>query len=244
MSQTSRRTKVWVWSIVLALFAGAAWFTFDTLRSSVQPFSVLSDPFPQEHHRPQGPDGRRSAVNFMVIGQAQGEHQTLSIFHLADGRRRVDVLNFPAGSSHISNLEDVAGTVAEVEQLTAARMEHVMLWDLEFMAEFELTGLSVDELGLDLTSLSADQVWSYVLQETFSVQDAGQLRSVAESLTPYIAADQHLDAGRIADLSKSLRYVSPSNVSSCVLPDPIEGAEYQRLLDYFKNGNRRCAELF
>src|SRR5699024_5740516 len=54
MATASRRTRISVWVIVLALFAGAAWFAFNTIRASVQPLGVLADPFPEEESRPEG----------------------------------------------------------------------------------------------------------------------------------------------------------------------------------------------
>ena len=245
MAAASRRTKFWVWGLVLALFAGAAWFAYSTLRASFQPLGVIADPFPTETQRPEGSDAPRGPVNFLVFGEAAGEHQTLSVFHLADGRRRVDILNFPREFTAVTDIQDIPGTVGEVEALTGARMEHVMRWDLEFLTQLETAPGAAAAVLTDPTALSADDVWQSVLQETLSVQDAGQLNTLASTLTSYVDADAALDTGRLTDLAKSLRHVSPDNVTSCVLPEELTDQQHRALRGYFATGSpRQCAELF
>src|SRR5699024_4523569 len=133
MATASRRKTIWVWVIVLVVFAGAVWVAVSTIRSSLHPLEVLEDPFPDEDARPGASWQSRGPVNFLVVGQGGSSAQTLSIFRLADGRRRIDVVNFPAGTRLVTNLDDVEATLVEVEELTGARMEHVMLWDLDFL---------------------------------------------------------------------------------------------------------------
>ena len=245
MAAASRRKTIWVWVIVLALFAGAAWVAYTTIRSSLQPLTVLQDPFPDEEHRPEASDEHRSAVNFLVFGEAADSVQTLSIFHLADGRRRIDVVNFPTETAHVSNIDDAAATVAEVEELTGARMEHVMLWDLEFMTELEDAPLSAEEFLENPDALPAEEVWSSVLQEALDTSDPGRLNTLANALTPYVAADQDLDTGRITELAKSLRHVPAENIDSCTLPEELSGGQQADLVEYFATGQpTRCAELF
>ena len=245
MATASRRTRISVWVIVLALFAGAAWFAFNTIRASVQPLGVLADPFPEEESRPEGSDEARGPVNFLVFGQAQSTPQTLSIFHLADGRRRIDILNFPQDTTEISDLEDIPGTVEEVETLTDARMEHVMLWDLEFLVELEAGQVSPEEIAMDPDMYDADTVWTTVLEEALNVRDPGQLNSLASALTPYVTADAQLNTGRITDLARSIRHVSPENVASCMLPAEFDVVTQDALQRYFEEGTPRwCAELF
>ena len=245
MAQASRRTKIWVWVITLTLFIGAAVFTVNTLRTSVQPLGVLDDPFPSEELRPAGSDATRGAVNFLVFGEAATTHHTLSIFHLAEGRRRIDVLNFPPESAHLTDIQDIAGTVQEIEALTDARMEHVMRWDLEFLAEWESTTISAQEVTLYPDAFDADTVWATALQEALDIRDPGQLNTLASTLTPYVDADAGLNTGRITDLARSLRHVSPDNIASCVLPEELSAAERDGLTRYFSQGTPRwCAELF
>ncbi|NWN87459.1 MAG: hypothetical protein HLX51_02790 [Micrococcaceae bacterium] len=245
MAAASRRKTVWVWVIVLALFAGAAWVAYSTIRSTLQPLAVIDDPFPEEKHRPEASDEHRSAVNFLVFGEAADSVHTLSVFHLADGRRRIDVVNFPTQSAHVSNIDDAAATVAEVEDLTGARMEHVMLWDLEFMAELEDAQVTAEELLANPEALQAQDVWSSVLQEALDTRDPGRLNSMASALTPYVAADQDLDTGRITELAKSLRHVPAENIASCTLPEELSGTQQADLVEYFATGEpTRCAELF
>lgn len=245
MAETSRRTKMVVWGIVLALFAGAAWFTFSTLRSSVQPFGVLANPFPAEEQRPEGSAARRGAVNFLVFGEVNSTNQTLSIFHLAEGRRRIDVISFPADSTAVTDIQDIAGTLVEVEELTGARMEHVMRWDLRFLTQLESSPIRhADELAANPQALNADDVWTTALQEALSIADPGQLRTLATSLTPYIDADEHLDTGRITELAKSLRYVAPSSVETCLLPAQLSDVERNRLGRFFRpETTGRCTEV-
>lgn len=234
-----------VWTIVVALFAGAAWFAISTIRSGMQPLGVLDDPFPDEQSRPEGSDQARGAVSFLVFGEAASAHQTLSIFHLADGRRRIDTLNFPSDSIEISDIQDIAGTVAEVETLTGARMEHVMRWDLEFLAELESAPVTAEEVMMTPEALDADTVWTAVLQEALDVDDANQLKDVATTLTPYVSADAELDTGRITDLARSLRHVDPTNVGSCVLPGEFNEIDRQAIVKYFEEGTPTwCAEVF
>lgn len=245
MAVPSRRTKLWVWGLVLALFAGAAWFAFSTLRASFQPLGVIPDPFPAEEHRPEGSDAARGPVNFLVFGEAAGEHQTLSIFHLADGRRRIDIMNFPRDSADVTDLQDVAGTVREIEELTQARMEHVMRWDLEFLTQLETAPGAAAAVLTDPSALSADDVWTAVVQETLAVRDASELKALTSSLTPYIDADGGLDTGRITDLARSLRHVSPENVTSCMVPEQLTKQQRSALQRYFRTGNPgRCERLF
>lgn len=245
MAAPSQRTKFLVWGIVLALFAGAAWFAVSTLRSSFQPLAVLDDPFPEEQLRPEGSDAARGPVNFLVFGQAASEHQTLSIFHLADGRRRIDIVNFPRDFSQLTDLQDIATTVSDIEELTGARMAHVMRWDLEFLTQLETAPGAAAAKLTEPTALSADDVWTSVLQDTLAVRDAGELNTLASSLTPYVAADGGLDTGRITDLARSLRHISPDNVTSCVLPEELTDPQRLALQRYFKTGSpRQCAELF
>lgn len=245
MATATRRTRIWVWVIVLALFAGAAWVAFNTIRSSMQPLGVLDDPFPEEEIRPEGSDEARGPVNFLVFGQADSTPQTLSIFHLADGRRRIDILNFPQASVEISDIEDIEGTVHEVEDLTQARMEHVMLWDLEFLAELETGPISHEDIVANQELFDADTVWTTVLQEALDVRDAGQLNTLASSLTPYVTADAQLNTGRITDLARSIRHVSPDNIASCTLPAEFDVVSQDALQNYFAEGLPRwCAELF
>ncbi|HEY4557350.1 MAG TPA: hypothetical protein VIG82_04075 [Enteractinococcus sp.] len=245
MAAASRRTKIWVWVIVLALFAGAAWFAISTLRASVQPLEVLDDPFPAEEVRPEAADGGRSAVNFLVFGEAASSHQTLSIFHLAEGRRRIDILNFPQDSADITDILDIPTTVQQVEDLTQARMEHVMLWDLEFLAELESAPISAEEVAKHPEAFDADAVWTTVLQEALDVQDPGQLTTLASTLTPYVAADSGLNTRRMTDLARSLRHISPENIGSCELPQDLTSAQQAGLVEYFASGTPRwCAELF
>ncbi len=245
MAEASRRTKIWVWVIVLTLFAGAAIFAINTLRSSMQPLGVLDDPFPEEQVRPGGSEADRGAVNFLVFGEVAATHQTLSIFHLAEGRRRIDIVNFPSDSAHLSNIQDVPGTVQEVEDLTQARMEHVMLWDLEFLTELETAALTAEDITANAEMFDADAVWTTVLQEALDIRDPGQLNTLAAALTPYVAADAGLNTGRITDLARSLRHVSPDNIASCELPAELSAAEQDALTRYFDQGSPRwCAELF
>ncbi len=245
MAAASRRTKFIVWGVVLALFAGGAWFAYSTLRASFQPLGVIANPFPTDTQRPAGSDAPRGPVNFLVFGQAAGQHQTLSVFHLADGRRRVDIVNFPRNFAQVTDIQDIPGTVSEIEALTGARMEHVMRWDLEFLTRLETAPGAAAAVLTDPTALDADDVWQSVLQETLSVQDAGQLRTLASTLTPFVDADAQLDTGRITDLAKSLRHVSPENVSSCVLPEALTDQEQAKLQRFFETGGpRRCAEMF
>ena len=234
-----------MWVIVLALFAGAAWFAFSTIRASVQPLGVIDDPFPAEEVRPEGSDEARGPVNFLVFGEAQSTPQTVSIFHLADGRRRIDILNFPPDSAEISDIADIAGTVEEVETLTNARMEHVMLWDLEFLVELEAGPVSPEEIAINPETYDADTVWITVLQEAVDIGDPGQLNSLASALTPYVAADAQLNTGRITDLARSIRHVSPENIASCTLPEAFDVVSQDALQRYFAEGTPRwCAELF
>ncbi|GAA4478825.1 hypothetical protein GCM10023190_20870 [Enteractinococcus fodinae] len=245
MAEASRRTKIWVWVIVLTLFAGAALFAVNTLRSSMQPLGVLNDPFPDEQARPGGSEAARGAVNFLVFGEAAATHQTVSIFHLAEGRRRIDIVNFPSDSAHLSNIQDVPGTVQEVEDLTQARMEHVMLWDLEFLTELESAAVTAEAITADPEAFDADTVWTMVLQEALDIRDPGQLNTLAATLTPYVAADAGLNTGRITDLARSLRHVSPDNIASCELPTELSAAEQDALARYFDQGTPRwCAQLF
>ena len=245
MAAASRRTKFWVWGIVLALFAGAAWFAYSTLRASFQPLGVIADPFPTETQRPEGSDAPRGPVNFLVFGEAAGQHQTLSIFHLADGRRRVDIVNFPRDFASVTDIEDIPTTVSEVEVLTGARMEHVMRWDLEFLTQLETAPGAAAAVLTDPTALDADDVWQSVIQETLNVQDAGQLNALASTLTPFVDADAQLDTARITDLARSLRHVSPDSVTSCVLPEALTDQQQASLKRYFTTGTpRQCAELF
>lgn len=245
MATASRRTKIWVWVIVLALFAGATWVAVSTIRASVQPLGVVADPFPDEDTRPESSEEARGPVNFLVYGTVDATPQTLSIFHLADGRRRIDILNFPQNSSDISDLSDVAGTVQEVETLTAARMEHVMMWDLAFLAELEAGPVSPDELASNPEIYDAETVWTTVLQEALDIRDPGQLNTLASSLTPYVDADAQLNTGRITDLARSIRHVSPDNIGSCTLSESLDVVAQDALQRYFEDGAPRwCAELF
>ena len=245
MAVASRRMRIWLWVIVLALFAGAAWFSYSTIRASLQPLGVLDDPFPEEKLRPEGSDAARGPVNFLVIGQAQSTPQTLSIFHLADGRRRIDIINFPHQMSEISEIEDISGTIQEVEALTGARMEHVMLWDLEFLVELEAGPISPKEIAINPETYDAETVWTTVLQEALDIRDPGQLNTLASALTPYVAADAQLDTGRITDLARSIRHVSAENVASCTLPAEFSMVDQDALQRYFKEGTPRwCADLF
>lgn len=245
MAEASRRTKIWVWVIVLTLFAGAALFAVKTLRSSMQPLGVLNDPFPDEQVRPDGAETERGAVSFLVFGEAAATHQTLSIFHLAEGRRRIDIVNFPSDSAHVSNIQDVAGTVQEVEDLTRARMEHVMLWDLEFLTELESAAVTSEDVTANAEAFDADAVWTTVLREALDIRDPGQLNTLATTLTPYVAADAGLNTGRITDLARSLRHVSPDSIASCELPAELSAAEQDALIRYFAQGTPRwCADLF
>lgn len=231
--------------IVLAVFAGAVWVAVSTIRSSLHPLSVIEDPFPQEDLRPEGSEEERGPVNFLVFGQAASSNQTLSIFHLADGRRRIDILNFPQDAHLVSDLEDVEGTLVAVEELTGARMEHVMLWDLEFLTELDSTDITAEELTEHPEALSADDVWTSVLQEALDTQDPGQLQSIARSLTPYVAADGGLNTGRITDLARSLRHVPAANIASCKLPADMTQTQRADLVEYFATGQpTQCAELF
>ena len=184
MAEASRRTKIWVWVIVLTLFAGAAIFAINTLRSSMQPLGVLNDPFPEEQVRPGGSEADRGAVNFLVFGEVAATHQTLSIFHLAEGRRRIDIVNFPSDSAHLSNIQDVPGTVQEVEDLTQARMEHVMLWDLEFLTELDSAALTAEDIAANAEAFDADAVWTTALQEALDIRDPGQLNTLAAAPDP------------------------------------------------------------
>ena len=245
MAAASRRKTVWVWVIVLAVFAGAVWVAVSTIRSSLHPLEVINDPFPAEDNRPEASEEDRGPVNFLVFGQAASSNQTLSIFHLADGRRRIDILNFPQGAEVVANLEDVEATLVAVEELTGARMEHVMLWDLAFLTELESMDITGEELTDDPESFSADDVWTPVLQEALETQDPGQLQSIARSLTPYVAADRGLNTGRITDLAKSLRHVPAANIASCTIPEDLTQAQRADLVEYFATGQpTRCAELF
>lgn len=245
MAQASPRTKFWVWGIVLVLFAGAAWFAFSTLRASFQPLAVIQDPFPPEEQRPEGSDAPRGAVNFLVFGEAASSNQTLSIFHLAEGRRRIDILNFPPDSTDVTDIDDIPATVIEVEALTGARMEHVLRWDLEFLTELEAASTGAEDLLMRPEALSADNVWTTVLQETLDIRDPGQLNTLASTLTPYVAADADLNTGRITDLARSLRHVSPEAIASCALPAELSSAQQTALNAYFRNAAPvRCAELF
>lgn len=245
MAAASRRTKFIVWGVVLALFAGAAWFAYSTLRASFQPLGVIANPFPTDTQRPEGSDAERGPVNFLVFGEAANQHQTLSVFHLANGRRRVDIVNFPRSFTEVTDIQDIPGTVSEIESLTGARMEHVMRWDLEFLTQLETAPGAAAAVLTDPTALSADDVWQSVLQETLSVRDAGELNTLASALTPFVDADAELDTGRITDLAKSLRHVSPEHVTSCVLPEAPTDQELAKLKRYFRaEGARRCAELF
>lgn len=245
MAGASRRKTVWVWGIVLAIFAVAIWVAFTTIRSSFQPLSVIDDPFPDEDTRPEVSEDDRGAVNFLVFGQAEQSNQTLSIFHLADGRRRIDVINVPTDMPTITDVDDIAETLVEVEEFTGARMEHVMLWDLEFLAELDDTTVTAEDVLEHPETLSADDVWATVLQEALDTRDPGQLQAVANTLTPYIAADRGLNTGRITDLARSLRHVPADNISSCTIPADISEAQLAGLVEYFATGEpTRCAELF
>src|SRR5699024_12723878 len=106
-----------------------------TCRSRRHRLEVSPDRCPAEDNRPEASEEDRGPVNFLVFGQAASSNQTLSIFHLAAGRRRIDILTFPQGAQVVANLEDVEATLVAVEELTGARMEHVMLWDLAFLTE-------------------------------------------------------------------------------------------------------------
>lgn len=243
MAGASRRKTVWVWVIVLMVFAGAVWVAVSTIRSSLHPLSVIEDPFPAEENRPEVSEDDRGPVNFLVFGQAASSNQTLSIFHLADGRRRIDVLNFPTNSAAVTDLEDVATTLVEVEELTGARMDHVMLWDLEFLAELDDT-VTAETLVEHPETLNADDVWTTVLQQALDTNDPGQLRSIATTLTPYVSADRGLNTGRITDLARSLRHVPAENISSCELPTGMTDAQQAKLAEYFATGEpSRCAEV-
>lgn len=245
MAQASPRTKFWVWGIVLIIFAGAAWFAISTLRASFQPLAVIQNPFPDEEHRPEGSDAPRGAVNFLVFGEAASSNHTLSIFHLAEGRRRIDIVNFPPDSTDVTDINDIPATVVEVEALTDARMEHVLLWDLEFLTELETAPSSAEELLTSPAALNADNVWTTVLQETLDIRDPGQLNTLAATLTPYVAADAGLNTGRITDLARSLRHVAPEAIASCVLPAELSSHQQAALRTYFRDGSPvRCAELF
>lgn len=229
---------------MLAIFAGAVWVAVSTIRSSLHPLTVIDDPFPAEDTRPEASDEDRGGVNFLVFGQALESNQTLSVFHLADGRRRIDIINVPAQHSAISNLDDVPSTLIEVEELTGARMDHVMIWDLEFLAELDGT-VSPNELVDQPELLRADDVWSTVLQQALDTSDPGQLQSIATTLSPYVAADRGLNTGRMTDLARSLRHVSADNIGSCTLPTDMTEAEVAGLVEYFATGQpTRCAELF
>ncbi len=234
-----------MWVIVLAVFVGAAWVAISTIRSSLHPLEVIEDPFPAEGARPEVSAEDRGPVNFLVFGQIDASNQTLSIFHLADGRRRIDVVNFPTDTQVVANLDDVEATLVEVEELTGARMEHVMLWDLEFLAEFESSDISPQELAEHPEALSADDVWTTVLQEALDTPDPGQLQSIATSLTPYVSADRGLNTGRITDLARSLRHVPAANIASCMLPEDMTQTQLADVVEYFAAGKpARCAELF
>src|SRR5699024_6105681 len=163
------------------------------------------DPFPDEDVPPETSDESRGPVNFLVFGQAASSNQTLSIFHLADGRRRTDVVNFPARTRLVTSLDDVETTLIEIKELTRARK----------------TDISQQELAEHPEAPIADDVWTTVLQEALDTRDPGQLQSIATSLTPYVAADRGLNTGRITDLARSLRHVPTDNIASCTLPEDI-----------------------
>lgn len=245
MAAASRRKSVWVWVIVLAVFAGAVWVAFNTIRASLQPLGVIEDPFPHEDMRPESSEEARGPVNFLVFGQAEASNQTLSIFHLADGRRRIDVMNFPADSPAVKNLDDVEATLVNVEELTGARMEHVMVWDLAFLAELDHAEVALEQVIASPQALSGDDVWTAVLQEALDTRDPGQLQEIANRLTPYVAADRGLNTGRITDLARSLRHVPADNISSCTLPAELSETQQADVAEYFATGSPvRCAELF
>lgn len=245
MAAASRRKTIWVWVIVLALFAGAAWVAVSTIRDSLQPLAVIEDPFPDEDSRPEVSESDRGAVNFLVFGEAASSNHTLSIFHLAEGRRRIDIVNFGTDAPGVTNIDDVPATLVEVEELTGARMEHVMLWDLAFMAELEGATLSPEELAANPAALDAEDVWTTVLKEALDTRDPGRLNTLANTLTPYIAADADLDTGRMTDLVRSLRHVPAENIDSCTLPGELSAAQQANLVEYFATGQpSRCAELF
>ena len=120
-----------------------------------------------------------------------------------------------------------------------------MRWDLEFLTRLETAPGEAAAVLTDPTALGADDVWQSVVQEALSVQDAGQLKTLASTLTPFVDADAALDTGRITDLAKSLRHVSPDNVTSCVLPQELSQQQQVMLHSLFTSeGLRRCAEIF
>lgn len=154
-------------------------------------------------------------------------------------------MNFPRDSVDVTDLQDVAGTVHEIEELTQARMEHVMRWDLEFLTQLETAPGAAAAVLTDPSALSADDVWTAVVQETLAVRDASELKALTSSLTPYIDADGGLDTGRITDLARSLRHVSPENVTSCMVPEQLTKQQRSALQRYFRTGNPgRCERLF
>lgn len=245
MAATSRRKTLWVWVVVVTLFAGAVGVAVSTIHSSLQPLAIVDDPFPDEANRPETSDDDRGAVNFLVFGQVESDSKTLSIFHLASGRRRVEVLNFPAGAAAVANLNHVADTVAEVEELTGARMDHVLQWDLSSVAELEGTQVSSDTLLADPEVLQREDIWASVLKNALDTRDPGQLQTIGDTLTPYIAADRGLNTGRITELARSLRHVPAENISSCTLPEDFSASQQADLAQYFATGQpARCAEVF
>lgn len=245
MAATARRKSLWVWVVVVALFAGAVWVAVDTVRSSFQPLAVVDDPFPDEANRPDASDDDRGAVNFLVFGQVESDNKTVSIFHLAAGRRRVEILNFPVAAAVASDLDDVADTVAKVEELTGTRMDHVLQWDLESVAELDGAPVSSDTLLADPETLQQKDVWASVLTSALDTRDPGQLQAIASQLTPYIAADRGLNTGRITELARSLRHVPAENIGSCVLPKDFAASQRAALAGYFAAGQpARCADVF
>ncbi|HIW45625.1 MAG TPA: hypothetical protein H9884_01805 [Candidatus Yaniella excrementigallinarum] len=245
MAATSRRKTLWVWVVVVTLFVGAVWVAVSTIHSSFQPLSVIKEPFPDEANRPEASEHDRGAVNFLVFGQVESDNKTLSIFHLAQGRRRVEVLNFPAGATVAATLDDVADTVAKVEELTGARMDHVLQWDLASVAELDGAQVSSDTLVTDPEALQREDVWASVLTSALDTRDPAQLQAIADTLTPYIAADRGLNTGRITELARSVRHVPTENISSCTLPKEFSASQQADLAEYFASGQpARCAEIF
>src|SRR5699024_4634774 len=107
MAATSRRKTLWVWVVVVTLFVGAVWVAVSTIHSSFQPLSVIKEPFPDEANRPEASEHDRGAVNFLVFGQVESDNKTLSIFHLAQGRRRVEVLRSEEHTSELQSRFDL-----------------------------------------------------------------------------------------------------------------------------------------
>ena len=152
------------------------------------------------------------------------------------------MLDFPAGLQW-PTLDDVADTVAKVRRNGAGWI--MLQWDLASVAELDGAQVSSDTLVTDPEALQREDVWASVLTSALDTRDPAQLQAIADTLTPYIAADRGLNTGRITELARSVRHMPTENISSCTLPEEFSTSQQADLAEYFASGQpARCAEIF